>query len=47
MTEKLIGKDGKNNGHGRTLVILCVISVFYERDGGKPRNTVAGLWAKA
>lgn len=46
MTEKLIGKDGENSGHGHTLVILCVISVFSETDGGTPRNTVAGLWAE-
>ena len=34
MTEKLIGKDGENSGRGLTLVILCVISVFSEKDGG-------------
>lgn len=36
MTEKLIGKDGENSGRGLTLVILCVISVFSEKDGGNP-----------
>jgi len=46
MTEKLIEKDGENSGRGLTLLILCVISVFSGRDGGKPRNTVAGLWAE-
>jgi hypothetical protein len=46
MTQKLIGKDGEHSGRELTLSILCVISVFSEKDGGKPRNTVAGLRAE-